>query len=559
MSKPESSTATVDAAVDKYDRLLSRFATSGFPPLIIAVGLSDHLLEALDRHNAASKVLAVEPAPALARQATARPLWRSWMDAGRLTVLVGPDYGGYADAWRLIAGDAQPPMIVDPELLQKFPSQTEGAKAVAKQIVRGARANQEARKRFAGGYLLNTLANLPVLASEADAAALTDLFTGIPAIVVGAGPSLDENLPVLRHLQDRALLVAVDTAVRPLLAAGIHPHLVVSVDPGDANAQTLERPARRARSLVRRRREPHAERVSAVRRPDVRLQSQQPRSLAVACRAWCRPREAADVGIGVDDGVRRRASGGLRSDRICGIGSRLHRRLAVLPEYDLRGGLESVPHECRASGRVRQVSADEAACHASGYPGRERPPRPTSFSSEIGLWRKPVPSLSDASSMAPAPASCTVARSRTAISTRFRSRLFRMRIANCGHDSRAPGARPRLVMLRFARISNALSPTAPRFHSSSGTSSVAIRPLSSGSAKRFGLPLRDWLSIGTEPIPLASPTSNERCTGLSRAQAEFHVSMAEESRVVTFDFCVVRHKVDERLEPLAGDDGATRL
>src|SRR4029077_2142775 len=123
MSKPESPTATVDAAVDKYDRLLSRFATSGFPPLIIAVGLSDQLLEALDRQNAASKVLAVEPAPARARQALARPLWRSWTESGRLTVLVGPDYGGYADAWRLIAGDAlQPPMIVDPDLLQKFPS-----------------------------------------------------------------------------------------------------------------------------------------------------------------------------------------------------------------------------------------------------------------------------------------------------------------------------------------------------------------------------------------------------------------------------------------------------
>jgi hypothetical protein len=239
MSKPDSSTGTVDAAVDKYDRLLSRFATSGFPPLIIAVGLSDHLLEALDRHNAASKVLAVEPATAPVGSSLGHPLWRSWMDSGRLTVLVGPDYRGYTDAWRLIAGDAQPPMIVDPELLQKFPTQTEGAKAVGKQIVRGARANQEARKRLAGKYLLNTLTNLPTIGSEGDAAALADLFTGIPAIVVGAGPSLDSNIPAIADLRDRALVVAVDTAVRPLLAAGIRPHLVVSVDPSEANARHL--------------------------------------------------------------------------------------------------------------------------------------------------------------------------------------------------------------------------------------------------------------------------------------------------------------------------------
>jgi len=33
--------------------------------------------------------------------------------------------------------------------------------------------------------------------------------------------------------------VAVDTAVRPLLAAGIRPHLVVAVDPQEVNARHL--------------------------------------------------------------------------------------------------------------------------------------------------------------------------------------------------------------------------------------------------------------------------------------------------------------------------------
>jgi SAM-dependent methyltransferase len=252
MPKPESSTATVDVAGDKYDRLLARFTSSGFPPLIVAVGLDDQLLHGLDRHRAASSVLAIEPVRARAEAATAGPLWRSWMAAGRLTVLVGPKYEGHADAWRLITREAlQPPMIVDPGLLAQFPSQTEGAKAVAKQIVRGARANEEARKRFAGGYLLNTLANLPVIASEADAAVLSGLFKDVPAIVVGAGPSLDANLAALGTLQGRALLVAVDTAVRPLLAAGIQPHLVVSVDPSEANARHLnDLPDRRGLWLV---------------------------------------------------------------------------------------------------------------------------------------------------------------------------------------------------------------------------------------------------------------------------------------------------------------------
>src|SRR5262249_46862901 len=156
-------------------------------PLIIAVGLDHHLLDALDRRQASTNVLAIEPVLARVRQSMDRPQWQSWIKSGRLTLLVGPDNAGYADAWRLIARSAlQPPMLVDPELMEKVPVPTEGAKAIAKQILRGARANENARKRFAGGYLLNTLTNLPVIAAEADAAVLSDLFTDIPAIVFGA-------------------------------------------------------------------------------------------------------------------------------------------------------------------------------------------------------------------------------------------------------------------------------------------------------------------------------------------------------------------------------------
>ena len=239
MSTPKPSVVTAPPG-DQYDRLLSRFAVSGFPPLIIAVGLDERLLAALDRHDAATKVLAIEPVPAVMRKAVGQPHWQAWAAAGRLTVLVGPGYAGHADAWRLISREAlQPPLFVDPELAQKFPGEAEAAKMLAKQIVRGAHANEEARRRFAGGYLLNTLTNLPTIASEGDAAALTGLFNDVPAIVVGAGPSLDHNLPALRAVQDRALLIAVDTAVRPLLAAGIRPHLAVSVDPSDTNARHL--------------------------------------------------------------------------------------------------------------------------------------------------------------------------------------------------------------------------------------------------------------------------------------------------------------------------------
>ena len=56
-------------------------------------------------------------------------------------------------------------------------------------------------------------------------------FAGIPAIVISAGPSLDRNIHELRGREQQALILATDTTVKPLLAAGVKPHFVLSGDP----------------------------------------------------------------------------------------------------------------------------------------------------------------------------------------------------------------------------------------------------------------------------------------------------------------------------------------
>ena len=69
--------------------------------------------------------------------------------------------------------------------------------------------------------------------------ALAGAFDGVPAVVAAAGPSLDRVIADLQRLQDRALIIAVDTALRPLMARGIAPHLAVAVDPSERNARHL--------------------------------------------------------------------------------------------------------------------------------------------------------------------------------------------------------------------------------------------------------------------------------------------------------------------------------
>jgi hypothetical protein len=51
------------------------------------------------------------------------------------------------------------------------------------------------------------------------------------AVVVGAGPSLDQTLPLLKEGFPKPVVVATDSSLRALRASGIDPDFVVSIDP----------------------------------------------------------------------------------------------------------------------------------------------------------------------------------------------------------------------------------------------------------------------------------------------------------------------------------------
>lgn len=52
-----------------------------------------------------------------------------------------------------------------------------------------------------------------------------------PAILVAAGPSLNKNIQELKNAKNRAFILAVDTAVKPLMKAGIVPDAFFTIDP----------------------------------------------------------------------------------------------------------------------------------------------------------------------------------------------------------------------------------------------------------------------------------------------------------------------------------------
>jgi hypothetical protein len=211
-----------------------------FPKQLLVIGTAlGAVLDQIEGAGAPTRVVAIEPDPGVAVLMLARRDWSRWIEKGSLRLLTGPDYGGAAHCARWVDVSEPPQLLVSPQLAHYRPDDVAAARAVAERLISEAEKNAHARKRFAGPYLLQSLGNLPVIARESNVAALDGVFAGRPAVIVGAGPSLDENLPALAALQARAVIVAADTTLRPPLAGGVRPHLVVAVDPGQLNAQHL--------------------------------------------------------------------------------------------------------------------------------------------------------------------------------------------------------------------------------------------------------------------------------------------------------------------------------
>jgi hypothetical protein len=89
-------------------------------------------------------------------------------------------------------------------------------------------------------FLNNFVQNLPKAARAPGIAKFSGKFSGIPAVIVSAGPSLDKNIHELRGNEDRILILSTDTALKPLLAAGIEPHFVLTGDPSPENYRHLK-------------------------------------------------------------------------------------------------------------------------------------------------------------------------------------------------------------------------------------------------------------------------------------------------------------------------------
>ncbi|MCD6460959.1 DUF115 domain-containing protein, partial [bacterium] len=96
------------------------------------------------------------------------------------------------------------------------------------------------RHKFKSLYLENFRKNISKTISSPGLNCFVKKFRDLPAVIVGAGPSLDDYLDYLKDIQDKIFIVAVDTSAKVLIREGIKPDFIVTVDPQERTCRHFD-------------------------------------------------------------------------------------------------------------------------------------------------------------------------------------------------------------------------------------------------------------------------------------------------------------------------------
>jgi hypothetical protein len=88
-------------------------------------------------------------------------------------------------------------------------------------------------------YYKNIFSNLNSSLNSPGIDSLKDCLLNFSAIICSAGPSLNKNIQLLKAARERFFLIAVATALKPLLHNGIQPDIVISIDPDEQTIKSF--------------------------------------------------------------------------------------------------------------------------------------------------------------------------------------------------------------------------------------------------------------------------------------------------------------------------------
>ena len=203
--------------------------------LVLGFGLGYHVEKLVERMRGTGIVVVFEPDLGLLKAVLSRIDCSGWLAPSRVRIFCDEsDELQTAAAW----ADVESQMVAGTTILEHPPSKTRLAEHAGVVGARLSDAVSQARMTISTvlmrsvGTVQNELYNIDHYVNGSGIEQLSDLASGHLGIVVSAGPSLQRNLHLLKDVavQDRCVIIAAQTTLRPLLDAGIKPHFVTALD-----------------------------------------------------------------------------------------------------------------------------------------------------------------------------------------------------------------------------------------------------------------------------------------------------------------------------------------
>lgn len=199
----------------------------------LGYGLQELLLK-LPAGNGERRVMVVEPDPMTFSAALSCRDLRPMLTDSRVEWCVGlnPDQIGdrwnqYLD-WTALEALA---ILEHPPTLVRFPKYFERVKEKVRYLCTKSKGNLVTLMYAGTDFHTNNFLNVAPTMRNPGVGRFFGRFSGVPAVVVAAGPSLEKNVHLLREVRDRFLVIATDTALRQLVARDLRPDIVCAADP----------------------------------------------------------------------------------------------------------------------------------------------------------------------------------------------------------------------------------------------------------------------------------------------------------------------------------------
>lgn len=208
--------------------------------VFLGMGLGHGPLLILRERLAVAQIAVVEPSLELFRAALAETDLRPLIASGKVFFFVGEvDWEGFETAVTRIAALEDTHVLRHPPSFQWRPELYGPVNDRAYMLLNQLNASGSTTRQCGPVFVENRFANLALLNHSHNLDALRDSCKGKPAVLVAAGPSLNRGLAELQKIVGRCVLVAADSALAPLLKAGIVPDFVTSIDYLDLNFEKV--------------------------------------------------------------------------------------------------------------------------------------------------------------------------------------------------------------------------------------------------------------------------------------------------------------------------------